>query len=89
MHERYLLSPWYKDIVYFLQTLQCPPNMEKYEMRDFKLKSIKYCILNQTLYWKYLGGIVLNCVDENESHKIMSKIYKGVCGGHHYWKDIP
>ena len=29
VHENFLLSPWYKDIVYFLQTFQCPLDMEK------------------------------------------------------------
>ena len=29
VHEKFLSSPWYKDIVYFLQTMQCPLDMEK------------------------------------------------------------
>ena len=56
-------------------------------MRPFKLKSMKYCILNQSLYWKYPGGILLNCVDENDSLKIIFEMHKGICGGHHYWKE--
>ena len=84
VHERYLLSPWYKDIVYFLLTLQCPLGMEKSKMRYFKLKAMKYYILNWSLYWKDHGGILLNCVDEDESHRIMSEMHRGACGGHHY-----
>ena len=35
-------SPWYQDIVYFLQNLSCPPEMEKSKKRALKLKAIKY-----------------------------------------------
>ena len=55
-------------------------------MRSFKLKAIKYFILNQSLYWKDPGGILLNYVDEDESHRSMFELHKGACGGHHYWK---
>lgn len=61
--------------------------MEKSKMGSFKLKAIKYCILNQSLHWKDPGGILLNCVDEYESHRIINEMHKGACGGHHYWKD--
>ena len=43
-------SPWYQDIVYFLQNLSCPPEMEKSKKRALKLKAIKYCIIEQQLY---------------------------------------
>ena len=29
---------------------------------------------------------MLNYVDEDESHRIMSELHKGACGGHHYLK---
>ena len=38
-------SPWYQDIVYFLQNLTFPPKMEKSKKRALKLKAIKYCII--------------------------------------------
>ena len=37
------------------------------------------------LYWKDPVGVLLRCVDEVESHKVMSEIHTGVCGGHLYW----
>lgn len=40
---------WYKDIVYFLQNLDCPLEMEKSKRRAFKLKAIKYCIMEDSL----------------------------------------
>ena len=41
---------WYKDIVYFLQNMNCPPEMEKSKRRAFKLKAVKYCIMENNLY---------------------------------------
>ena len=51
-----------------------------------KLKSAKFCILNQYLYWKDLGGVLLNYLLENEAKKTMKEFHKGDCGGHHSWK---
>ena len=50
------------------------------------LKSAKFCILNQYLYWKYPGGVLLNCLLENEAKQTMKEFHKGDCGGHHSWK---
>jgi hypothetical protein len=40
------------------------------------------------LYWKYLGGILLNCLLEDEAKQTISEFHKGDFGGHHYWKEI-
>ena len=52
------------------------------------LKSVKYCIINQCLFWKDTTRILLNYVDEDEAQRIMAEMHKGACGGHHYWKAI-
>jgi hypothetical protein len=84
LYERFMSSTWYKYIVYFLQTLQCPPDMDKLQVRYFKLKVVKYCIMDQSLFWKDPKGILLNYVEEDEAQTIMTKMHKGACGGHHY-----
>jgi hypothetical protein len=82
----YLSSPWYKDIVYFLQNLQAPPNFDKSKIVSLKLKSMNYCIFNQELFWRDPNIILLKCVDEGESKQIVTYFHKGFCGGHHHWK---
>ena len=79
-----LLSDWYKDIIYFLQNCSCPPEMEKSKRRAFKLKVVKYYLMDGNLYWKDLVGVLLKCVDEIESQRIMEEVHAGVCGGHLY-----
>ena len=79
-------SPWYSDIVHVLENLQAPAGLVKTRARSVKLKAAKFCILNQYLYWKDHGGVLLNCLLENESHHTVKEFHKGYCGGNHSWK---
>jgi hypothetical protein len=38
------------------------------------------------MYWKDPGGILLNCLLEEEVKTSIKELHKGDCGGHHYWK---
>jgi len=83
--EIFLSSLRYSDIIYVLQHLNPPIGMPKAKSRSLKLKASKYCIMDSTLYWKYLGGVLLNCLTKDESKEVMNKFHKGDCGGHLYW----
>jgi hypothetical protein len=77
---------WYKDIIYFLQKLQPPDGLEKNKVRDLKLKAIKYCLIDQVLYWKDPLGVLLRCLDPQEAQKVMTDFHDSLCGGHHFWR---
>jgi hypothetical protein len=79
---------WYKDIIYFLQKLQPPDGLEKNNVRDLKLKEIKYCLIDQVLYWKDHLGVILRCLDPLEAQKVMTGIHDSLCGGHHFWRTM-
>ena len=49
-HVKYLLSPWYKDIVEYILSLRCPPNYDKAKNCTLRLKSQKYIMANGRLY---------------------------------------
>jgi hypothetical protein len=66
---KFLDSPWYVDIIYVLRNLQAPPKLIKTKARFLKLKEAKFCILDHSLYWKDTGGILLNCLLEEEVTK--------------------
>ena len=51
-----------------------------------KLKATKFCILNNALYWKDPGGVLLNCLVEEEAKQVMEDFNKGYCGGNLFWK---
>jgi len=50
------------------------------------LKAVKFCIIDQFLYWKDPGGKLLNCLLEDEAQTILEEFHKRDCGGHLYWK---
>ena len=75
------MSPWYSNIVYVLQNLQAPAGLSKTRARSVKLKSAKFCIMNEYLYWKDPSGVLLNCLLENEARQIIEEFHKRDCGG--------
>ena len=80
------MSPWYSNIVYVLQNLQAHAGLRKIREISMKLKAMNFCILNEYLYWKDLGGVFLNFLLENEAKKTTKEFHKRYCGGHHSWK---
>lgn len=88
MSEIFVLSPWYSDIVYVLQNLSPPPGMARNKSRTLKLKATKFCILNNSLFWKDPDGVLLNCLVGEEEKQVMEDFHKGDCGGHLFWKTM-
>jgi len=76
--------PWYTDIIYVLQNLQAPPALSKTKSMFLKIKSLKFCIIDDTLFWKNHEGILLSCVLKKESDKILQGFHASDCGGHLY-----
>eukprot|EP00253_Pinus_taeda_P009015 PITA_09015 len=84
----FVSSPWYADIVYVLQNLSAPPGMPRNKARTLKLKAAKFCIIKSALYWKDPGGVLLNCLVEEEAKTTVNDFHKGDCGGHLFWKTM-
>ena len=85
--DHYAESTLYANIVHFLLYLQCPEHLDKKATRSLKLKTTKYCLIEQQLFWKDLGGIFLRCLDKPEIEGVISESHEGACGGHKYWKE--
>lgn len=84
--DQFSPSPWYVDIVYFLQNLQCPTHLSKTTTRFLKLRAVKFYIIKGYLFYKDLGGLLLNCVTEEEAKALVEEFHHGTCGGNLYWK---
>lgn len=82
----FLASVWYKDIIHMLRHLQAPDGLSKTQARSLKLKAAKFCIIDRYLYWKDPGGVLLNCLLEDEAKEKIYEFHKGDCGGHLYLK---
>ena len=85
--DHYAESMWYVDIVHFLLYLQCLDHLDKKAARPLKLNTTKYCLIEQRLFWNYLGGILLRCLDKSEIEEVISESHEGACGGHKYLKE--
>jgi hypothetical protein len=75
---------WYKDILYFLQELKPPDRKGKSKARALKLKAVRYCLIDQALYWKDPLGVFLRCLDPQEAQKVIFDFHNGLCEGHHF-----
>jgi hypothetical protein len=71
MKEVFLNSPWYANLIIVFHNLQAPPGLTKTKDRFLKLKELKFFILEGNLYWKDLGGILLNCLLKDEFDKVL------------------
>jgi hypothetical protein len=78
--------PWYKDVIYFLQELRPPDGLQRNKARALKLKVVRYCLIDQVLYWKDPLGVLLKCMSPQEAEMIVAEFHSGLCGGHHFWK---
>jgi hypothetical protein len=73
---------WYFDIVYYLKNLVCLDHLVDHTRRDLGLKSMKYCLNQDGLGWKYLDGVILRCVNKDEADRMIKELHLGYCGGH-------
>ena len=84
--ENYSSSPWYRNTIYFLKHLECPPDVKNTKAMSLRLKAIKFFISTQNLYWRDPVGILLKYLDENEAKQVTIEMHRRVCGGHQHWK---
>eukprot|EP00253_Pinus_taeda_P021351 PITA_21351 len=77
---------WYFAIAHFLLKLEVPPSLSSSQAKTIKLRATKYCIHENLLYWRDSSGILLRCLDKEQSIEVMQQFHSNICGGHHYWK---
>jgi transposase InsO family protein len=53
-----------------------------HKRRALRLKAAKYCIIQDGLGWRNPDGVILRCVDELESKRLLVDFHSGFCGGH-------
>jgi hypothetical protein len=85
--QQFIDSPWYANIIYVLENIQAPPSVSKTKAIFLNLKKVNFCILDNSLYWKDPGGILLSCLLEDDSKQDIQEFHKGDYKGHHYWKN--
>jgi len=84
INQTFLQSPWYANIIYVLLNLQAPLGLSRTKKRFLKMKASKFCIIDNVLFWKNHEGILLNCLTQDETDKILKEFDAEDCGGHLY-----
>jgi len=84
INEPFTDSPWYVDITFVLLNLQAPPGLTRTEARFLKIKSLRYCIVDNALFWKDNSSILLTCLLKDEADRILQEFHAGDRGGHLY-----
>ena len=74
---------WYYDIILFLQNLTCPEHLKGHKRRALRLKVVRYCITQEGLAWRNPDGVILRCVNEQESKQLLIEFHSGFFGGHY------
>jgi len=52
------------------------------QRQSLQLRAINYCFVQGGLGWRNPDGIILHCVDSDESKDILHDLHVGVCSGH-------
>jgi hypothetical protein len=65
-----------KEIIDYLEN---PSRKVSWKLR---YKAIKFVILNGSLFYKSLDGVLLQCLGLEEAKKMMSEVHDGLCGAH-------
>jgi hypothetical protein len=67
---------WRKEIVDYLEDLSRRVSMK------LRYKAIKFVLLDDSLFYKSLDGVLLRCLGPEEAKKMMSEVHDGICGAH-------
>ena len=73
---------WYLDIIYFLLHLTYPNHLKGHKCGALRLKNARYFLTQEGLGWRNPNGIILRCINEQDSRKILTDFHLGFCGGH-------
>jgi hypothetical protein len=46
------------------------------------MKENQYVLIADILFRRNYGGIILRCIDENQSKELMREFHEGICSGH-------
>ena len=75
-------DPWYADVILFILNITCPSHLKGHTRIPLRLKYSNYCITQEGLGWRNPDGIILRCVNEQESKQLLTEFHARFCGGH-------
>jgi hypothetical protein len=76
--QRLEQNQWYSDIIFFLHNLTCPNHLIGHKRRALRLRASKYCFIQDGLGWRNPDGVILRCVDEPDSKKLLTEFHSRI-----------
>ncbi|MCO5585683.1 hypothetical protein L7F22_039619 [Adiantum nelumboides] len=71
-----------EDILYFLETGECPKHLERVQRHRLVRKALSYQLIGEHLYHKVKDLVLRRVPLVKEIEKILMSCHDGVCGGH-------
>jgi hypothetical protein len=67
--------PWCKDLINYLQFQKCPAYLEFHQRWRLRLEASIYLILGNSLFCRLTDGMLLHCIDDTTTQKILKEIH--------------
>jgi hypothetical protein len=85
--------PWYKYLIHYLQFQRCPDHLNSHQRRRLRLEASKYLIIGDSLFRRSVDGLLLRCIDDNATQRILNEIHGSTTsivhiGGHFLLKPL-
>jgi hypothetical protein len=75
-------NSWYENIKFYLTHGSAPRNLDPKNRRALRLKSASFQLINDVLFRKNFDGVLMRCLEKEESEKVLSELHAGEAGGH-------
>ena len=75
-------SSWYTNIQTYLETGSALDHLDPKNKRAVILKSAPYQLVNNVLFRKNADGVLLRCLEKEESDLVLTQLHDGPTGGH-------
>jgi hypothetical protein len=59
-----------------------PRNLDPKNIRELRLKSASFQLINDVLFRKNFDGVLMHCLEKEESEKVLSELHAGESDGH-------
>jgi hypothetical protein len=62
--------------------IECISNLGCNHDRKTRRQALKYCVIDGCLYWWTVDGILVKCLNKEETKVAMGEVHEGMCGAH-------
>jgi hypothetical protein len=73
---------WYSDIKFYLTHGTTPEHLEPKKRRALRLRYSPFQMINDVLFRKKIDGVLLRCLEKDESEKVLNELHSCNAGGH-------